>query len=153
MSSAALRTSALPVALGTQLSAEVVRVAQALGVAVPKEFFGVELEQMLAAADGDEDAQDYLAKALAAQFATQSEAGKSSMTQDVLKGRRTEIEYLNGLVAQKGREVGVATPASDAVVAFVQRAGVGKLEPDVENLSRLAAELGIAVEAEAEARL
>ena len=90
MSSAALRTSPLPVALGTQLSAEVVRVAQALGVAVPKEFFGVELEQMLAAADGDEDAQEYLAKALAAQFATQSEAGKSSMTQDVLKGRRTE---------------------------------------------------------------
>jgi ketopantoate reductase len=36
---------------------------------------------------------------------------------------------LNGMVADKGREVGVPTPACDAVVRLVQEAGVGKLVP------------------------
>ena len=29
--------------------------------------------------------------------------GRPSMLQDVMKGRRTEIEYLNGYVSQQGR--------------------------------------------------
>ena len=73
------------------------------------------------------------------------------MTQDVLKGRRTEIEYLNGLVSDKGRELGIATPASDAVVQFVQGQAPGALKQEKDNLRVLAAKLGVVAEAEAQA--
>jgi 2-dehydropantoate 2-reductase len=44
---------------------------------------------------------------------------KPSMLQDVLARRPTEIDVLNGGIADEGRRVGVATPAHDAMVALV----------------------------------
>jgi 2-dehydropantoate 2-reductase len=65
--------------------------------------------------------------------------GRPSLLQDVMRGRRTEIEELNGFVVRKGRELGVATPMNEAVVREVQRHGVGQLRPDPKNLEPLAA--------------
>lgn len=47
---------------------------------------------------------------------------KASMLQDLEKGRKTEIEYINGIVCAKGREFGVATPFNDKVVELVKEA-------------------------------
>ena len=44
---------------------------------------------------------------------------KPSMLQDILAGRRTEIDVLNGGIADEGRRVGVPTPAHDAMVALI----------------------------------
>jgi len=44
---------------------------------------------------------------------------KASMAQDVAKGRRSEIDFMNGLVARKGVEVGVATPYTDAIIKIM----------------------------------
>jgi 2-dehydropantoate 2-reductase len=44
---------------------------------------------------------------------------KPSMLQDVLARRPTEVDVLNGGIADEGRRVGVATPAHDAMVALV----------------------------------
>jgi 2-dehydropantoate 2-reductase len=44
---------------------------------------------------------------------------KPSMLQDVLARRPTEIDVLNGGIADEGRRVGVGTPAHDAMVALV----------------------------------
>ncbi|MCL2617052.1 MAG: hypothetical protein FWD96_05350, partial [Defluviitaleaceae bacterium] len=46
---------------------------------------------------------------------------KASMLQDLEKGRKTEIDYINGFVAKKGREVGVETPFNDKVVEMVKK--------------------------------
>jgi len=60
---------------------------------------------------------------------------KASMLQDLEKGRRTEINYINGYVCRKGRERGVATPYNDFVVNLVSAAEVQKKTPDfTENL-------------------
>jgi 2-dehydropantoate 2-reductase len=59
------------------------------------------------------------------------------MLQDVMKGRRTEIDYLNGYVCQQGRRLGVPTPVNEAVVAAVRSHGVGTLKPDPKNLEPL----------------
>ena len=139
----------LTVALGTQLSAEVVKVGRALGVNIP-DFFGIQLDRLIGAADGNAADKEYLAERLEVQANLASDEGKASLLQDVIKGRRTEIEYLNGMVAAKGREVGVATPACDAVVKLVQAAGVGKLVPSVDNLTLLASALGMLETADAE---
>jgi 2-dehydropantoate 2-reductase len=44
---------------------------------------------------------------------------KPSMLQDVLARRPTEIDVLNGGIADEGRRVGVATPVHDVMVALV----------------------------------
>lgn len=44
----------------------------------------------------------------------------SSMCQDILKGRKTEIDFLNGRVSELGRKHLVDTPANDIIVAFIR---------------------------------
>jgi len=55
---------------------------------------------------------------------------KASMLQDLEKGIKTEINYINGHVAKKGREVGVPTPYNDLVVKLVSEAEAKKVVPD-----------------------
>jgi 2-dehydropantoate 2-reductase len=43
----------------------------------------------------------------------------SSMLQDVMHGRRTEIEQINGAFSRAGDELGLSTPLNDALVAMV----------------------------------
>jgi 2-dehydropantoate 2-reductase len=40
---------------------------------------------------------------------------RSSMRQDVDKGRRTEIDVINGAVVEAGRRLGIPTPYNDAM--------------------------------------
>jgi 2-dehydropantoate 2-reductase len=45
---------------------------------------------------------------------------KASMLQDLEKNRKSEIDYINGFVSKKGREVGIKTPYNDLVVKLVK---------------------------------
>jgi 2-dehydropantoate 2-reductase len=47
------------------------------------------------------------------QVVADTAANKSSMLQDVLAQRRTEIDYLSGYVARRGRALGVECPANE----------------------------------------
>jgi len=44
----------------------------------------------------------------------------SSMLQDILAGRRTEIEGINGAIVKRGRCVGLATPVNETLTALVK---------------------------------
>ena len=57
-----------------------------------------------------------------------------SLLQDVLKGRRTEVHYLNGCVASEGRRMGVATPMNDMLIAAFSPIEIGDQEPGLENV-------------------
>ena len=67
----------------------------------------------------------------------------SSMGQDVIKRRRTEIDYLNGLVSQKGMEAGVATPVDDATVAMLHDIEAGRVAPDPSNIGEVLRQAGV----------
>jgi 2-dehydropantoate 2-reductase len=54
-----------------------------------------------------------------------------------MRGRRTEIEYLNGHVSAEGRRVGIKTPFNDAIVELVRSYRPGTLKPDPKNLEPL----------------
>src|SRR5439155_6927418 len=43
---------------------------------------------------------------------------RTSMHQDILTGRATEHDALNGVVCRKGRKHGIATPVNDVLVAL-----------------------------------
>lgn len=61
---------------------------------------------------------------------------KASMLQDLEKGRKTEIDYINGVVSRGGREVGIATPFNDKVVELVKEAEARKEVTSFSNLAR-----------------
>ncbi len=67
--------------------------------------------------------------------------GRPSFLQDVLRKRRTEIDYLNGYVSERGREAEVPTPYNDAIAEVVRSFRVGELDPDPANLDRVFAAL------------
>ncbi len=45
---------------------------------------------------------------------------RSSTAQDLARGKSSEIDHLNGFVARRGREVGVATPVNETLHALVK---------------------------------
>ncbi len=77
--------------------AECLAVAKADGVQVP----------------GDVDAAvRRIAETMSGQF--------SSTAQDLSRGKRTEIDYLNGLIVRRGQALGIATPANRVLWALVK---------------------------------
>jgi 2-dehydropantoate 2-reductase len=44
----------------------------------------------------------------------------ASTAQDLARGKRTEIEHLNGLIVRRGEALGVPTPANRTVLALVK---------------------------------
>lgn len=69
---------------------------------------------------GLEDPQAALAGAY--KIAEQMAATRSSTAQDMMRGKRTEIDSLNGFIARKGRELGVPTPLNHALYTLVKLA-------------------------------
>ena len=59
---------------------------------------------------------------------------KASMLQDIEKGKRCEVDAINGVVCSSGRKVGVPTPLNDMVVDVIHRIERGELKPCRENL-------------------
>jgi 2-dehydropantoate 2-reductase len=49
-------------------------------------------------------------------------ATRSSTAQDMMRGKKTEIDSLNGFVVRKGRELGVPTPINHALFTLVKLA-------------------------------
>jgi 2-dehydropantoate 2-reductase len=44
----------------------------------------------------------------------------ASMQQDLMKGRRTEIDHMNGAVAEFGRSYGIACPVNAALTTMIR---------------------------------
>jgi 2-dehydropantoate 2-reductase len=117
-----------------QIAGEAIAVAQALGVHM-EPINGIDPALYLDA-DRGKGLEELRAKWV--EGGRSVGAGRPSLLQDVLKGRRTEIDYLNGLVARKGREAGIPTPMNDAVITVTKQVESGELKPGPENLKRVA---------------
>jgi 2-dehydropantoate 2-reductase len=72
---------------------------------------------------GFEDPQVALAGAF--KIATQMAEALSSTAQDMLRGKRTEIDSLNGYIARRGAELGVPTPVNHALYTLVKLVEAG----------------------------
>jgi 2-dehydropantoate 2-reductase len=57
-----------------------------------------------------------------------------SMGQDVLKGRRTEIEFINGHIVEKGAQIGIDAPCNAKITALVKRVERQELPITIDNL-------------------
>ena len=52
------------------------------------------------------------------------------MGQDIVKDRRTEIEFLYGYIVDRSREIGLDAPANAALTDIVRRVERGELKAD-----------------------
>ena len=62
---------------------------------------------------------------------------RPSMGQDMAKGRRTEIEYLNGFVVREGEQVGIQARANERLVDIVKKVERGELKQDPRHITEL----------------
>lgn len=69
---------------------------------------------------GVDDLKAGMAGAL--KIATQMSGAISSTGQDLMRGKRTEVDSLNGYIARRGTELGVPTPVNHALYALVKLA-------------------------------
>ena len=59
---------------------------------------------------------------------------RASILQDLEKGKKTEVDAINGVVSAFGRKVGCPTPMNDKVVEIIHRIESGELTPTFDNL-------------------
>src|SRR5271169_1414800 len=121
----------------TRLGSEAIRVGRALGYTFD-EVSHMDPETIARAGEGDAAATREIDEHRLAE-ANRPGGGehRPSMGQDMVKGRRTEIQFLNGLVAKKGDEIGIATPANVVLTDIVKRVEKGELEPDPKHITDL----------------
>jgi len=119
-----------------QLAGEGIRVGQALGYQLEK-IRGLDPERLARAAEGDAAAFAEADAQLAPKAGANPRADiqRPSMAQDILKGRRTEIDAMNGYIARKGADTGVPAPANAKLAEIVTRVERGELKPSPSLLS------------------
>ncbi len=112
------------------LAGEAIRVGQALGFPLEK-VRGLEPERLARAAEGDAAALAECEAALVPKAEANPRANiqRPSMAQDILKGRRTEIDAMNGFIAARGAAVGVPAPSHVKLTEIVTRVERGELKP------------------------
>jgi 2-dehydropantoate 2-reductase len=120
-----------------RLGSEAIRVGQTLGYTFD-EVSHMNPETLARAGEGDAAAEKEIDEHRLAE-ASRPGGGehRPSMGQDMVKGRRTEIEYLNGLVVRKGEEIGIPAPTNAILTDIVKRVERGELKPDPKHITEL----------------
>src|SRR6202795_619501 len=113
-----------------RLGSEAIRVGQALGYTFD-EVSHMDPEMIARSGEGDAEALRVIDEQRLEE-ANKPGGGehRPSMGQDMVKGRRTEIQFLNGFVCRKGDEVGIHTPTNRILTDIVTRVERGELNPD-----------------------
>ena len=119
-----------------RLAAEAIRIGSALGFGL-ESIRGMEAAQWLAAADGDAAALARIEASMFALAARRTGEGRSGTAQDLAKGRRTEVDFMNGYVAARGEAAGIPAPTHAAIAALVRRMERGELQPSRALVERL----------------
>src|SRR5581483_4040416 len=118
-----------------KLGGEAVRVGQALGYKLGK-VGALDPEALARASEDDRGALAEVEHLLvsAAEGGGRAPYQRPSMAQDMAKGRRTEIELMNGFIAEEGARAGVSAPTNAMITRQVLRVERGEIPPRPENV-------------------
>ena len=109
-----------------------VRVGQALGYHIEK-IGKLDPETLARASEDDKVALDEIEAILRPGSNTnpnpRADIQRPSMAQDIIKGRRTEIEFMNGYVAERGNYIGVPAPTHAKLTEIVKKVERKELRP------------------------
>ncbi|MEM7405910.1 MAG: 2-dehydropantoate 2-reductase [Pseudomonadota bacterium] len=122
--------------LSIRIASEGVRVASASGIEL-ESIRGIAPDVWQAAAEGDDNAFGTIDARLLEIARNATTDGRPSMAQDVEKSRRSEIDFMNGLIARTGASLGIATPANDGIIEAMHKVDARVAEPCVELLVKI----------------
>ena len=133
-------TKKLPgaVDLSVGLGKEAMAVGEALGYGV-EPVFGLSSDDI---AGSDDQVLVTAMKTLLGHVGPRS---RTAPIQDHIKGRKSEMEYINGLVSRRARELGIPTPFNDAVTEIAQMIDDGEIEMGRANYELLQAKIAESV--------
>jgi len=119
-----------------RVGGEAVRVGQALGY-VLEHIGNLEPNLLARAGEGDQGALEQVEALLAAgsNARSRSELQRPSMAQDMAKGRRTEIDFINGLIVAEVQKLGVTVDNNQRLTETVKRVERGDVPARPENLA------------------
>ena len=114
-----------------RLGSEAVRVGQALGYQL-ESAQGIAPDLLARAGEGDAAALADVNNILLQSVILRADDNRPSMAQDVAKGRRTEVDQMNGMVVGKGREIGVPTPVNARIQELVNMVSRGEIKAGLD---------------------
>jgi 2-dehydropantoate 2-reductase len=120
----------------TRVGSEAIRVGQALGFQL-EEILHLEPDTIARAGEGDEAATRACDEQRFKDAGRTAAGQRPSMGQDMQKGRRTEIEFLNGLVVREGEKLGLPCRANAVLTDLVKRVERGELKADPRHIEEL----------------
>ncbi|MBI3055839.1 MAG: NAD(P)-binding domain-containing protein [Betaproteobacteria bacterium] len=120
--------------LSVKLGRESLAVGAALGYRI-EPIFGLRADEF--AGSGDEN----LVTAMKTLLGHVSR-GRTAPIHDHIKGRRSEMEFISGVVSKKGRELGIPTPGNDAVVEIDRQINTHQIKMDRSNFELLKTKVG-----------
>jgi 2-dehydropantoate 2-reductase len=120
----------------TRVGSEAIRVGQALGYQL-EEIYHIPPETIACAGEGDEAAIRTCDEVRIEQGKRTAAEQRPSMGQDMQKGRRTEIEFLNGLIVREGEKAGLPCRANAVLTDLVMRVERGELKADPKHITEL----------------
>src|SRR5439155_19305841 len=120
----------------TRVGGEAIRVGQALGYQL-EEILHLPPDTIARAGEGDEAAMRACDEQRFKDSGRTAAGQRPSMGQDMQKGRRTEIEFMNGLIAREGEKLGIACRANAVLTDIVMRVERGEIKPDPRRLTEL----------------
>jgi 2-dehydropantoate 2-reductase len=118
--------------LTIRLAAEGVRVGHTQDLRLV-EIYGAAADAWLAAERGDAGALTAIEQGLQARYVRATEDERPSAALDVMRGRRSELEFTSGALVAKARELGMAAPAQVALYAVARQVARGEIKPAPEN--------------------
>jgi len=65
------------------------------------------------------------------------------MSQDVTKGRKTEVTLMNGYISEQGTLAGIPTPVNTAITSVVDEIDQGTRQANVVNIKEVLTRAGI----------
>lgn len=119
--------------LSIQVGRETMAVGAALGYTM-EPIFGFTAEELMGSTD---EIVEKLLRAVLGHLGASARKTRGVVLQDYAKGRYSEVDYLSGVVVQKGKEAGIPTPANAAVAHVNQEIRAGVLKPERANLARV----------------
>ena len=119
-----------------RLGSEAIRVGQAHGYQL-EEILHLPPETIARAGEGEETAMRACDEQRFKDGKRTSAEQRPSMGQDIQKGRRTEIEFLNGFVVREGEKVGLFVPCQCRADRHRQARGTYELSPDPRHITEL----------------
>jgi len=116
--------------IAASIGRESLAVGTALGYRI-EPIFGLRADEF--AGSGDEN----LATTRNALMRHVGGRSRTAPIHDHIKGRKSEMEFITGVVTKKGKELGIPTPYNDAVVEIDRQINKGEIKMDRSNLELL----------------